>query len=307
MKSHWAEALREAGIRREHRCRVQQRLAAVEYADEHGLSAAGRKFGLDRKTVREWRKRYAQQGVAGLAPRYPAERARKLVDPVLQAAIDHARVNLSYGATKTQLWLWRAHRLRISQHRIRYLVRSLELPGLRKQRKPPPRQLHLVERETPGDCVQIDVKFVRVRGRHYFQYTAIDDCSRFRVLRLFRYQNVRTSLEFLSIVRREMPFRIRQVQTNNGTEFSFRFKMACEEAELRHRYIRPRRPQQNGKVERSHRIDNEEFWNRHCFKSFEAAEAALRDWQSRYNRERISMALRGRTPTERLEDFQLAA
>jgi len=307
MKSQWVEAFREAGIRKEHRTRVQQRLAAVEYAYEHGLSAAGRKFGLDRKTVREWRKRYAQLGVAGLAPRYLAERAKKPVDPVLRDAIVHARTNLNYGATKTQLWLWRAHRLRMSQHRIRYVVRSLELPNLKKPRRPRPRQLHLFERENPGDCVQIDVKFVRIRGRHYFQYTAIDDCSRFRVLRLFRYQNVRTSLEFLSIVRRQMPFPIRQVQTDNGTEFSFRFKMACEEAGLGHRYIRPRRPQQNGKVERSHRIDNEEFWNRHRFGSFDTAETALRDWETRYNRERISMALKGRTPIERLEDFQLAA
>src|SRR2546425_1768691 len=69
---------------------------------------------------------------------------------------------------------------------------------------------------------------------------------------------------------------------------------------IRHRYIRPRRPQQNGKVERSHRIDQEEFWGRHRFDTFEAAALALRGWETRYNYERFSLALQGRTPAEKL-------
>ncbi len=69
---------------------------------------------------------------------------------------------------------------------------------------------------------------------------------------------------------------------------------------IRHHYIRPRRPQQNGKVERSHRIDQEEFWCRQRFPDFEAAAAALRGWETRYNYERFSLALQGRTPAEKL-------
>ena len=80
--------------------------------------------------------------------------------------------------------------------------------------------------------------------------------------------------------------------------------LGVEAAGIRHRYIRPRRPQQNGKVERSHRIDNEEFWGRHRFQDFEAAAEALRGWESRYNHERFSLALHGRTPAEKLAAFQ---
>jgi transposase InsO family protein len=76
--------------------------------------------------------------------------------------------------------------------------------------------------------------------------------------------------------------------------------LAVQLGGLRHRYIKPRRPQQNGKVERSHRIDNEEFWSRSSFGSFAEAEGALRSWETRYNTERFSMALQGRTPTEKL-------
>jgi hypothetical protein len=61
-----------------------------------------------------------------------------------------------------------------------------------------------------------------------------------------------------------------------------------------------RRPQQNGKVERSHRIDQEEFWGRQRFPDFDAAAAALRGWETRYNYERFSPALQGRTLAEKL-------
>jgi transposase InsO family protein len=94
------------------------------------------------------------------------------------------------------------------------------------------------------------------------------------------------------------------VQSDHGQEFSLAFVLGVEAAGIRHRYIRPRRPQQNGKVERSHRIDNEEFWGRHSFQDFEAAAEALRGWEGRYNHERFSLALHGRTPAEKLAAFQ---
>ena len=83
------------------------------------------------------------------------------------------------------------------------------------------------------------------------------------------------SLAFLSELRRAFPFPIRRLQCDNGREFPLEFALAVEAAGIRHRYIRPRRPQQNGKVERSHRIDHEEFWGRQQFADFEAATAGL--------------------------------
>ena len=82
-----------------------------------------------------------------------------------------------------------------------------------------PRQLRLFSKDTPGESVQVDVKFVRVNRQRYFQYTALDDCSRFRVLRLYRSLNTRTSLAFLDETRRALPFPIRQIQSDHGTEF----------------------------------------------------------------------------------------
>ena len=133
-----------------------------------------------------------------------------------------------------------------------------------------------------------------------FQYTALDDCTRFRVLRLYRRLHHRSSLAFLAELRRAFPFPIQRLQCDHGQEFSFAFVLGVEAAGIRHHYIRPRRPQQNGKVERSHRIDQEEFWGRQRFPDFEIAAAALRGWETRYNYERFSLALQGRTPAEKL-------
>src|SRR5262249_53401385 len=75
-----------------------------------------------------------------------------------------------------------------------------------------PKQLKLFEKERPGDSVQIDVKVV-VRGRSkWFQYTAIDDCTRVRILRLYRRQNHHSSLAFLREVTTAFPFQIRKIQ-----------------------------------------------------------------------------------------------
>jgi transposase InsO family protein len=306
MRVQWMAAMREAKVPKRYRLRVQERLSVLEYATTHGNKGAARRFGFDRKTIRKWRALWRAQGISGLIPRYPTRRARPVAEKIREL-VEHARLDFGYGTTRTQLWLWRVHRVCVSQSTIQRVVRELRLPKLRPVRKRRPRQLRLFEREHPGDCVQVDVKFVRVSGRRMFQYTAIDDCTRYRVLRLHPRLNHRVSLHFLGELQRAFPFPIRRIQTDNGPEFPLAFKLTVEEAGIEHRYIRPRRPQQNGKVERSHRIDNEEFWGRQSFANAAAAEAGLHAWERRYNHERFSLALKGRTPAERLADFAIAA
>src|SRR4029450_2260086 len=181
---------------------------------------------------------------------------------------------------------------------------GLGWPRLGRTRKRAPRQMRLFEKAEPGESVQVDVKYVRIAGRWAFQYTALHDCTRFRVLRLYRRLHHGSSLAFLTELRRAFPFPIKRVQSDHGEEFSLAFVLRVEPAGTRPRYIRPRHPQQNGKVERSHRIDNEEFWGRHRFPDFEAAAEALRGWEDQYNHGRFSLAPPGRTPAEKLAAFQ---
>src|SRR2546427_95242 len=295
--------LSDVKVRMQYRWRVRQRLMVLHFARLHGPTAAARRFGVSVRTIRRWRVRWRQGGLEGLVPRYPRRRGRRVTPRVIEL-VGQARRELAYGASRTQLWLRRVHDVRVAMGTIQRIFRDLGIPRLRRTRKRVPRQMKLFEKAEPGESVQVDVKFVKIAGRWAFQYTALDDCTRFRVLRLYRRLHHGSSLAFLTELRRALPFPIKRVQSDHGQEFSLAFVLGVEAAGIRHRYIRPRRPQQNGKVERSHRIDNEEFWGRHRFQDFEAAAEALRGWESRYNHDRFSLALPGRTPAEKLAAFQ---
>jgi len=295
--------LSDVKVRPQYRTRVRYRLLVLEYAWQHGLAAAGRHYGLSARTIRRWRKRWRRGGIEGLVPSYPRHRARR-VSPAAVELMRQARQEFGYGAARTRLWLQRVHGIRLAMGTIQRVFRDLGLPRLRRTRKREPRQMKLFEKAEPGESIQVDVKYVQIAGRWAFQYTALDDCTRFRVLRLYRRLHHRSSLAFLTELRTAFPFPIQRLQCDHGQEFSFAFVLGVEAAGIRHRYIRPRRPQQNGKVERSHRIDQEEFWGRQRFPDFEAAAAALRGWETRYTYERFSLALPGRTPAEKLAALQ---
>lgn len=140
-------------------------------------------------------------------------------------------------------------------------------------------------------------------GQKVYQYTALDDGTRYRVLRLYPRKNRFSTLEFFHTLRRELPFLMLKLQMDNGSEFPLDFALTVQAASLRTRSITPRRLQQNGKVERSHRIDDEKFWSRQTFNTFASDSMALQAWQYRYNHERFSMALNGQTPAEKLSTF----
>ena len=85
----------------------------------------------------------------------------------------------------------------------------------------------------PGDSVQVDVKVVARRPSKWFQYTGLDDCTRVRVLRLYRRQNHRSSLAFLRELTAALPLPIRKIQINSGTEFPLAFALSCQDLGVR--------------------------------------------------------------------------
>jgi len=85
------------------------------------------------------------------------------------------------------------------------------------------------EKPQPGHRLQVDVTFLeRITGtrRRFYQFTAIDDCTRMRVLKVFDAYNQRTAIQFIDDVRRCLPFRVHVVQTDNGAEFQCRKRCA---------------------------------------------------------------------------------
>jgi transposase InsO family protein len=119
------------------------------------------------------------------------------------------------------------------------------------------------EKPQPGHRVHVDVKFIAplagARKKHY-QFTAIDDCTRLRVLRIYDRLNQKTAIQFVDYVLEKLPFRVEVIQTDNGSEFQAGFHWQVLDKGIQHAYIRPATPRLSGKVERSHRIDGDEFY-----------------------------------------------
>jgi transposase InsO family protein len=135
-----------------------------------------------------------------------------------------------------------------------------------QRHKPHRQRWKRYEKQRPGHQVQIDVTFIEPvttsenRRKRYYQYTAIDDCTRLRVLRTYPRSDQKTAIQFLDYLTSRLPFQIERTQTDNGAESQSAFHRHVTDQGIGHTYIRPATPRPNGKVERSHRIDAEELY-----------------------------------------------
>ena len=221
----------------------------------------------------------------------------------------YLREQYHFGAGRIADYLKRFHQVSIARssvHRILGKHGMNRLPANQKHR-PHKQRWQRYEKPQPGHRLQVDVKFLeRIAGtrKRLYQFTAIDDCTRIRVLKIYDACNQRTAIRFIDEVIRRLPFRVHVVQTDNGAEFQSQFHWHLEARDIRHVYIRPRTPRLNGKVERSHRVDDQEFYQLldrdgitddiHLFND------KLREWEDYYNYHRPHGALAGQTPYERL-------
>lgn len=287
------------------RLRVLQRAALA-----HNVAQACRHFGLSRKTFYKWRRRHTEHGDVGLAdrPRTP-RRSPRATPPEVVSKLLYLRQHYHFGPGRIASYLRRFHRLVIaasSVHRVLTRHGLNRLPANQKHR-PPGQRWRRYEKAQPGHRLQVDVKFLeRIPGtqRRLYQFTAIDDCTRMRVLKVYDACTQRTAIRFFDEVLRRLPFRVLVVQTDNGAEFQSQFHWHVESLDVRHVYIQPRTPRLNGKVERSHRVDDQEFYQLldrdgitddiHLFNE------KLREWENYYNCHRPHGALGGQTPYERL-------
>jgi len=288
------------------------RLRVLQYAAERPRNVARtcRHFGISRRAFYKWKQRYDTHGEAGLYDRArtphrsPRSTPREVVSKIL-----YLRQHYHFGPARIAAYLQRFHRLTVassSVHRILCRHGLNRLPANQKHR-PHSKRWKRYEKAQPGQRLQVDVKFLeRIPGtqKRFYQFTAIDDCTRVRILKVYDACNQRSAIRFIDTVLQRLPFRVHVIQTDNGAEFQSRFHWHVEDLDIRHVYIRPRTPHLNGKVERSHRVDDQEFYQLldqdgitddiHIFNK------KLREWEDYYNYHRPHGALDGHTPYERL-------
>lgn len=204
------------------------------------------------------------------------------------------------------------------------LYRFLRKQGLMAVKPPNPKYVAkpYEQMQRPGQRIQIDVKFVpsvclvnEAKGQHFYQYTAIDEYSRWRFVEAFEEHSSYSSMRFLEHLVNIFPFPIECVQTDNGQEFTKRFsphggsdqptlfQKRLQELGIRHKLIRPYTPRHNGKVERSHRKDNERFYATHTFYSFEDFSKQLKVYNRRDYNNFPMRPLGWKTPAQTLKDY----
>lgn len=278
------------------------RQSVVLYSQRNSVFSAIRKFGISRATIYRWRKIY-DGTLDSLAERSrrPHSHPNQHTPEELKLISDMRRRNPEAGLVV----FWVKLMQRGYNRSIPSLWRVLKRLTLLPVKPPNPKYIAKPYEKMlyPGQRVQIDVKVVpkscivpNADGlqERFFQYTAIDEYSRFRFIMAFKEQSTYSSVQFLNALITVFPFKIECVQTDNGSEFiksfderkkgRFSFFEAClKELGIRHKLIRPFTPRHNGKVERSHRKDNEYFYATHKFYSFDDFSKQLAVHLKRYN------------------------
>ena len=294
------------------------RLALIRYAEKHGVTKAAIKYRANRQYVYRWKNRYdGTMDSLRCRSRRPHSHPRQHTPEELKLIANMRRRNPHAGLVV----FWVKLMQRGYKRSIAGLYRVLKRQGMMAEKPKNPKYVPkpYEQMERPGQRVQVDVKFVPAaclvgdaKGEKYYQYTAIDEYSRWRYVEAFQEHSTYSSAVFMDHLVKAFPASIECVQTDNGTEFTNRFTTHREKPTLfeerlkgygiRHKLIRPYTPRHNGKVERSHRKDNERFYATHTFYSFKDLSTQLK----RYNRKdynRFPMRPLGwKTPQEALRE-----
>jgi transposase InsO family protein len=267
------------------------------YKQKGNASEVCNYYGISRFTLRKWSRRYDKLGEAGLSnhssrPKNSPYQKRNETNEQLVLSLRKTR---HLGARRLQSELKRLHSISFSLATIHKVLKKYDAPLLKRKRHFR-KQIKRYNCKHPGERVQMDVcKIIN----SLYQYTAIDDCTRYKVLALYERRTAANTLNFLKQVKERMPFYIQRIQTDRGKEFfSYEVQDCMREWKIKFRPIKPFSPHLNGKVERSQRTDLDEFYSSIDPKDPELPKK-LMAWEEYYNKQRPHSALQGKTPWEK--------
>jgi transposase InsO family protein len=223
----------------------------------------------------------------------------------VEEKIIYLRKTYHLGQLRISWFLERYHGIKVSSSGVYYVLKRNGLSRLPRGTKKRTVQAHRYEKQVPGHHhhIQVDVKFLAFNkpdGEQVrrFQYTAIDDATRIRVLKLYDKHTQNNAIDFIDHVVSKVPFRIHTVRTDNGHEFQAKFHWHLHDLGIRHFYIKPPTPRLNGKVERSHGTDEREFYQLLSYSDDVDLNEGLMEWERCYNMYRPHGSLGGKTPYE---------
>lgn len=273
-------------------------------------------FPGGKRTLERWVSNFKNYGEEGLIPKStrprtcPNETSIRIKERVIEL-----RKETRLCAKKLN-WKLEKEGIKVKERTIGNILKSEGL--VKKYRTKKMKWKYVKVPLLPGELVEIDIKYVpgTINGLEYYQYTAIDCASRWRYLKIYDGLGNNCSINFLEEVLEVSPFRVRAVKTDNGSYFTNRyvgynkstdplnpklheFDLVCQRKNIIHYLIDPGKPSQNGRVERSHRTDQERFYDYNIFRNRDDIEIKIKKWNEEYNNTE-HCALDGKTPNEML-------
>lgn len=269
-----------------------------------------------RRTLIRWCQMYRRGGAAALVPRSTKPKTQPNETPIrIKEKVIALRKKTGLCAQKLH---WRLQKQDVVVP-VRTIGKILKDEGLvRQYRVKRVKYKYIKTQRQPGELIEIDVKYVpgEVAGKQYFQYTAIDTATRWRHLAICDNQSTYHAIVFLKTVMKKFPYRIIAIKTDNHSTFTNYYlgtnkrsdltvktvhalDIFCASAGITHYLIDPGKPAQNGMVERSHREDEEKFYQPNTFTSEKNLKRRIRQWNNYYN-DLEHCGLDGLTPNEML-------
>ncbi len=288
----------------------------VQYALKKGATKASLRYKLSRQKVYKWVNRWRENpSIESLydrsrrphtSPRaHTPEEVKLITQEVKRCGND---LLLAYQRLRKKGYTRSYGGFR------RYVWKNLKPTEKKKSKcKPKPYQ----RAEYPGQKLQLDVKFVPsecvTNGQKYYQFTAVDECTRWTFREMYDEHSTYSAKDFLEKLVRKAPFPIRQIQTDNGTEWTNAllvtkakhktlFEQALIDMGIDYKRIRIATPRHNGKVERQHRTDQQRFYDK--LRMFSLSDG--RKQLEKYNRDSnntIKTCLNLRSPNDVLFDY----
>ena len=294
---------------------AQFRQRVLKYSLKYGVTKASNRFGRSRQAIYEWRAKWDGKSWKSLVERshrphhHPNEHTVEEKEMILHR----------YPRYKDDMMLlWDS--LKKSGYKRSYtsllrVIRKWVQPEVKKrtERKNKPYE----RAEYPGQKVQVDVKYVPsycvATGQKYYQYTAVDECTRWTYREMYEEHSTYSSAQFLVNLVKKCPFPIREIQTDNGTEFTNAlltkkcdtkslFEDLLDKCGILYHRIRIATPRHNGKVERQHRIDEARFYKKMRMYCLEDGRKQLDRYNIRSNNI-PKICLNFRSPNEVLTDY----
>jgi putative transposase len=305
--------------------RARARLAMVDWHRTHGgnVSRTARHFGFSRPTVYRWLRRFDRYRLESLEdrPSRPRRRRRATWTTDQLLAVRELRRRYPRWGKDKLVVLLRREGVRLSTSMVGRILARLRRSG--ELREPARRRMSVQQRrwqrpyavrkpadwriERPGDLVEIDTLDIRpLPGKIWKQFTARDVVSRWDTIELGRRATAQAAADVLDRLAERMPFDVRAISIDNGSEFMAEFETTCEARGIRLFVLPPRSPKLHGAVERANRTHTEEFYEVTVAEpEIEAFQIELRAWEVVYNTIRPHQALGYLTPAEYLASLRV--